>query len=199
MVINDKEKAIKAIISFNKRADEIFESTFVKKMFGEQTGVIIFGDYKTSEGEINSERSGPNREFIKAFVSDYRYFIQNNERTSFKNMSDHYNSALFSDSMKSRFNSARDALNDFLDSPSDIPIQFNEEVFTKRKIMDTFIYGSGLAHETERKAEIFQQWESTPHFLPIIENEFIYIITKSLDVIAFIRNLNLEAVEELNK
>jgi hypothetical protein len=197
--MTDKEKAIKAIKSFNKKADEMVESTFVRKMFEEPSGVTIFGNYEAGKEEINSERSGPNREYIKAFVSDYRYFIQNNETTSFKNMSEHYNSALFSESFKSRFNSARNALNDFLDSPSDLPIHFNEEILTKRKILYTFAYGSGLAHASGEKEELFQQWESIPHFLPIIENEFVYILTKSLDVISFIRNLNLEALEELNK
>ncbi len=197
--MTDKEKAIQAIKSFNKRADEMFESTFVKKMFEEKSGVTIFGNYKADEEEINSERSGPNREFIKAFVSDYRYFIQNNERTSFKNMSEHYNSALLSDSIKSRFSSARDAFNSFLDFPSNVQIQFNGEILTRSIILYTFIYGSGLAHASGEKEEIFLQWESIPYFLPIIENEFVDILAKSLDVIAFIRNLNLEALEELNK
>jgi hypothetical protein len=195
--MNEKAKAIRALELFNEKAEELFSSTFVKKMFEEPSGVNLSISYETGEEVTNFERKGPNKEEIKSFVLDYRFFIQNNERSSFKNMKDVYSSPLLSTKFEARFDSARDVLNKYLDSASkSIPITFNNELSKRRKIIDTFIYG-GFAHANEEKELLFKEWRNIPMFFPIIENEFVYSLIKILEVISFIRNLNLEALEEL--
>ncbi len=196
--MNDKESAIRAFTLFNKKADELLNSTFVKKIFEEQNGVVLSVSYQTGEEVSNFERNGPDQENIKAFILDFRYFIINNEQSSFGNLAKHYDRALISDSLKDRFINTRDALNNFLNSPSEsFPVEYNGEILTRRKIMNTFIDG-GLSHSNnDEKVELFEKWRSIPPFFPIIESAFVSILASILDVIVFTKKLNKEALTEL--
>jgi len=194
--MDEKEKAIKSLELFNEKAEELLSSTFVKKMYEEESGVTLSWNWETEEENTHFERRGPTKEDIKAFLLDYRFFIQDNEKSSFRNLKELFSSNLLKVKFESRFDSARDALNDFLDSKSNIPITYNEEVLTRRKVIDTFIYG-GFAHANEAKRQLFKEWQSIPFFFPLIESEFVYFLAKILDVIAFIKTLNLEAIAEL--
>jgi len=195
--MSEKEKAIEALKLFNEKAQELLSSNFVKKMFEEPSGVNLSWNWETEEEKTNFERKGPNKEDIKAFLLDYRFFIQDNERSSFRNLKELYSSNLLNIKFESRFDSARDAFNDYLDSPSNfLSITYNNEVLIRRKIIDTFIYG-GFAHANESKEQLFKEWQNIPFFFPLVESEFVYFLAKILDVITFIRNLNIEAINEL--
>ncbi len=196
--MNEKEKAIKSLELFNEKADELLSSTFAKKMMEGETGVNLHWNWETEEEITNFERKGPDTENIKAFVLDYRFFIQNNDKTSFGNMKKLYSSNLLSAKFESRFDSGRDALNNYLDTHSGFQFDYNGEILTRRKIIDTFIFG-GLSHFNEDKEKLFKEWRSIPPFFPMIQNEFVYSLAKILDVIAFVKDLNLEAIEELKK
>lgn len=196
--MNDKEKDIYALNLFNEKAGELLSSTFAKKMLEGETGFTLNWNYETGEEVTNFERRGPDKENIKAFILDYRFFIQDNEKSSFRNLKEIYSFNLLSTKFENRFDSARNALNNYLDTHSKFQFDYNGEILTRRKIIDTFIYG-GLSHANETKEKLFKEWQSIPPFFPMIENEFVYSLAKILDVIAFIKNLNSEAIEELKK
>ena len=194
--MNDKEKAIYALKLFNEKAEELLSSTFARKMLEGETGFNLHWNWETENEITNFERKGPDKENIKAFILDYRFFIQDNEKSSFRNLKEIYSSNLLSAKFESRFDSARDALNNYLDTHSKFQFDYKGEILTRRKIIDTFIYG-GLSHANETKENLFKEWQSIPPFFPMIENEFVYSLAKILDPIAFMKNLNLEAIEEL--
>ncbi len=193
--MSEKEKAIKALELFNEKAEELLSSTFTKKVLEEGTGVTLEWNWDTEEEKTNFERRGPNKEDIKAFLLDYRFFIQDNERSSFRNLKELYSSNFLKAKFETRFDSARDELNRFLDSPS-ILNKSNGENPTQREITDTFIYG-GFAHANEEKAQLFKAWQRIPHFFPLIENEFVSSLAKTLSIIDYIKKLNSEALKEL--
>jgi hypothetical protein len=193
--MSEKEKAINALQLFNEKAEELLSSTFTKKILEEGTEVNLHWSQKTGEERTKFERKGPNIEEIKAFLIDYRFFIQNNERSSFRNLKELYSSDLLKAKFESHFDSARDALNYFLDSSS-VPIEYNDKNLTPREVMDTFIYG-GFAHANEDKEKLFKEWQSIPPFFPLIENEFVSSLIKVLDKINYVKNLNIKALKEL--
>jgi len=196
--MSEKEKTIKALELFNEKAEELLSSTFAEKMLGGETGVTLNWNYETGEEVTNFERKGPDKENIKAFILDYRFFIQDNEISSFRNLKALYSSDLLNAKFESRFDSARDALNTYLDTHSKFQFDYKGEILNRRKIIDTFIYG-GLSHAKKKKKKLFKEWQSIPPFFPMIENEFVYSLAKILDVVVYIRNLNLQAIEELKK
>ncbi len=181
--MSEKERAVKALELFNEKAEELLSSTFTKKVLEEGTGVTLHWNWETEEEKTNFERRGPNKEDIKAFLLDYRFFIQDNDRSSFRNLKKLYSSDLLKAKFETRFDSARDALNSLLDSPS-ILTESNGENPTQRKITDTFIYG-GFAHANEDKEQLFKEWQGIPHFFPLIENEFVSTLIKILDIINY--------------
>jgi len=193
--MSEKERIVKALELFNEKAEELLSSTFTKKVLEEGIEVTLYWNWETEEEKTNFERRGPNREEIKAFLLDYRFFIQDNERSSFRNLKELYSLDLLKAKFETRFDSARDALNNHLDSHS-TPIDYNGENLTPRKIIDTFIYG-GFAHANEAKEKLFKEWRSIPYFFPLIEHEFVSSLIKVLHVIDYIKNLNLEASKEL--
>ncbi len=193
--MSEKEKAINALQLFNEKAEELLSSTFTKKILEEGTEVNLHWSQKTGEERTKFERKGPNIEEIKAFLIDYRFFIQNNERSSFRNLKELYSSDLLKAKFESHFDSARDALNNFLDSSS-VPIEYNDKNLTPREVMDTFIYGE-FAHANEDKEKLFKEWQSIPPFFPLIENEFVSSLIKVLDIINYVKNLNIKALKEL--
>lgn len=194
--MNDKEKAIYSLKLFNEKAEELLSSSFYKRMLEGGSGYSLSCNWETGEEITNFERTGPTKENIKAFLLDYRFFIQDNERSSFRNLKELYSSTLLSQKFEPRFDSARDALNNYLDSHSRFQIDYNGEILIRRKIIDTFIYG-GFAHANGDKEKLFKEWRSIPPFFPMIENEFVYCLAKITDVIAYIKNLNSEAIKEL--
>ena len=123
--------------------------------------------------------------------------------SSLRMMADHYNAAPIDNSLKKEFAEVRKAINDFLDGKSDFPIEYNGEVLTRRKIMDTFVYG-GLSHATDPKTKcisdkkkLYDAWMSIPPFRPMIENEFVYALAKILDALVYIKSLNEKALAQL--
>lgn len=175
---------------FNEKADRLERRNFTKSL--KNSGCKI-SSKKDSFLEI--KRKGPNEEEIDAFILTYRFFIQNNEKISLKNMSDIYNIVPVSHENKENFYTARDELNEFLDGQSSVVI--GTKPLTYRHIVDIIIYG-GLSHANVKKKRIYGQWMSLP-ISEIITNEFIYALSQVEKVILFIRDLNSQIITELQK
>ncbi|GAC1399654.1 MAG: hypothetical protein NVSMB56_14660 [Pyrinomonadaceae bacterium] len=195
--MSSKEKIINAFRLFNKKTFELEGSSFIKKLFEEDSGVSLSWK-RDSEGTVETkfERKGPNKESIKAFVLDFRFFIQDNERSSFRNIAKHYSDAPITEELKTNFNSIIDQLNQFLDAPSPLNITYNNNLLTRREIMDTFIYG-GLEHANDKKEQLFNEWRNIPPLYPVLESEFVSTLAKTLVAIDYIKDLNESTLKEL--
>jgi hypothetical protein len=150
---------INQLRSFNERAEDLIRSNFVDHIRKVKELMIIIDE--NSDGTTNV----PNKEATKAFVLDFRFFIQKGEKTSFRKMSKTYSRLPVSNEVKKKFFTARQMLNQYLDSnpemerthgfedaTTDTEITFKSKGrhVTRREIINVFIYGK-YAHEDDEK------------------------------------------------
>lgn len=189
------DSALSALQMFNEKADKFERLSFTKKIVSEPSGFRLKAQ---SDGWVKASRYGPTDESIEAFVLTIRFFIQNNENSSFRNMAKMYDklhaSGLLSESVAGKFGRMRNAVNDFLNGETFI--EYNDERLTRRRIFEIFVWG-GLAHANKSKKAVFDQWQQVPFFFPLVENEFVNTLVTLLGAIFRMRHVNLLALKEL--
>ena len=194
--MSDLESLKGSLSLFNEKADKLLRMSFVKTIFETKTGVTL--SWKAREDGLYDEfhvRRGPEEEAIDAFVLTFRYFIQDNETTSFRKMADHYSSLPTDVCYKNEFDEVRNEVNAFLDSHPDFQIEYNGKMYSRREIMDIFMYG-GLSHANASKKKLYDEWMSIPALKHLAENEFVYIISSIFEAIGWIKDLNDRVLKE---
>ena len=182
-----KDEINKSLKLFNEKADKLMSLGFTKKIFGEKSG-FTFSAKKN--GPVVFQRYGPESESIDAFVLTYRFFIQDNEKISFHNMSKIYDESGMTQDKINAFKNIRENINNFLNSNS------ITKTDTYREIQDIFIYG-GLSHATETKKRIFDSWKRNQLIFKILENEFVFVLATILNAIQVIARLNRSVLKEI--
>ena len=192
-----KADMIEALELFNNKAEKLGRSDFIKTMFGTDTGVTV--SQKAGE-PVQFILRGPTETEIDAFILTFRFFYQPGERSSFGKMADAYRASDVEAALKDEFIASVDELNKFLDNPpDDFQIEFKGELLTRRRILEIFMYGD-LAHANKAdKVKIFNEWASVPGHFPFAQNEFNYTLTKTFQVIEYLKELNERALEQLRK
>ncbi|MDP8939252.1 MAG: hypothetical protein M3N10_02990 [Actinomycetota bacterium] len=189
------DSALSALRLFNEKADKLERLSFTKKIISEPSGFRLAAN---SEGGITASRHGPDDESIDAFVFTLRFFVQDNENSSFRNMAKMYDklhaSGLLSEAVAGKFSQIRGATNDYLSGETFI--QHNDNRLTRRQIFDVFMWG-GLAHANKSKKAVFDQWRQVPYFFPLVENEFVHTLVTLLGAIFRMRHVNGMALKEL--
>jgi hypothetical protein len=181
---------------FNEKTDKLGNISFFHTLLAYGGGFSIgFENLGNGNYQITQERTGPLEEAIDAFVLTFRFFIQNNETTSFYNLSKLYENAPVNDMLKKQFKIVRKNINKYLDSNSDIPITINDELLTHRKIMETMIFG-GLSHANPEKKKNYDFWMATP-LKTIVINDFVFALGTVYKAILAIKEINLKALKEL--
>jgi hypothetical protein len=197
----EKLTIIKSLNLFNEKARRLESLSFVEAVT-QGYGVTIAGD--TDKGGTYKNQ-GPNDEAIDAFVLTFRFFIQDNEKISFRNMARIYQSHLIDEGYRNRFMEVRNDINSFLDSDTHINwkkvnkqgVLVDSEVLTHRRIMDIFIYG-GLSHANEQKK---REYDSLLSFKPsavVCNYEFVRTICEILRAIVYVRQLNEQVMAQLS-
>ena len=183
----EKDEIINSLRLFNEKADKLMSLGFTKKIFGEKSG---FRFSAKKDGPVVFQRYGPESESIDAFVLTYRFFIQDNEKISFHNMSKIYDESGMTQDKINAFKNIRENINNFLNSNS------ITKTDTYRKIQDIFIYG-GLSHANETKKRIFDSWKRNQLIFKILENEFVFVLATILNAIQVIARLNRSVLKEI--
>jgi len=185
----DLKSAIDTLLRFNEKADKLEGLSFTKSL--ESSGVTISGKLGQP---VQAQRQGPDDESIDAFVLTMRFFVQDNEATSFRNMADLYAQLPISPDLAQKFNDARAKTNTSLDKPT--PIKLNNADLTYRTVFDIFLWG-GLAHANPKKKAIYDSWAQNPILFPLLQNEFVFALGILLNMIFFTRALNKVALSQL--
>ena len=149
---------------------------------------------RKKDAHVEFQRHGPEEESIDAFVLTYRFFIQDNEMISFRNMSKIYDEMGIAQDKKKVFEGIRETINTFLNSNSMLTIK--DKKYTNREIQDIFIYG-GLSHANETQKRIFDSWKKDQLIFEILENEFVWVLVNILNAIQAIARLNLNVLKEI--
>jgi hypothetical protein len=188
----EKDKAIEALELFNEKSDELIDSGFVKHI--QDIGLKV--RLKMVSGrDIEVTHTLPDKEIVKAFVLTIRFFIQDNECSSIRNLAKIYEEMPGLDDLKQDFLSAKKNLNDELEKSSFIHL--NGVDLAYGKIFDTFIYG-GLAHANRTKKEEYKNWLKDESIAALIMSEFYNVLWYFLNCIAYIKQINTKAIQEIN-
>lgn len=179
---------------FNEKVDKLIKSRFIKHI-QENKGMKV--SIKSSIGEqVSISHNLPDQDAIDAFVLTMRFFIQDNEPTSLRNMAKLYNDISVPPDIKNDFKWVRDKFNSELNKNSMFNLQ--NKHLTRGEIFDTVIYG-GLAHAEKKKKEDFDKWMRIEPLAAFIIAEFNNVLIYFLDCIAYVRKVNLRALKELAK
>lgn len=139
----------------------------------------------------------PDNHAIDEFVLTFRFFIQDNEKSSFRNMTKLYEELLISKNLKEEFFGVAKQLNEYLDSTPSIKLEISGVTLTRRQIMEVFVYGN-LAHVNSTKKKIYDEWSKEPITFSFIEFEFSDILVTILRAIQYAKELNKKAIKELS-
>jgi hypothetical protein len=170
---------IRIISLFSEKADKLAELSFSKYVLSFKLELkvnIEIGKTPTSDHNC------PNAEAIDAFILTLRFFVQNNEPISLRNMSNVYQS-LMSQSKGTKTDNIQSILdiisstNRSLDSSS--PITIGNTTLTNRCIFETFLYG-GLAHSNKSKRAVYEKWRSQPAMYNTLEYVFVTVLVQLL-------------------
>src|SRR5581483_10285452 len=112
----DQIASAQALRLFNEKAEKLESLSFTSVITKQTTGVMFSGSNTEAGSFMSMERFGPSSESIDAFVLTFRFFIQNNEVSSFRSMVNVYDSGLFSTPLSTEWRDLRADLNRALDS-----------------------------------------------------------------------------------
>lgn len=126
----------------------------------------------------------PSDDEVNAFVLTMRFFIQDNENISFRNMAKLVDGIGVESDAKTQFLKLREELNAFLDRTCEI--QINDDHPTLREIVWAILYGR-LAHAGEKHRETLKRWEINDVVKRIVWSEFIRAI---MGLLKFVKSMN---------
>ena len=167
---------------YHRKTEELIDSRFSKCC---KNDMII----SVKRGQpFKAERSGPDLEAIKSFAITYRNFTLN-DSISIKNIAKMYEGLQDDNPIKKEFTETRNALNNYLDSPT--IIKMYGKFITRDKLIDTYIYGQVIHLE---KNEEFEQWiNGIPE---IIYFEIVSTLTDLANFIIYIDTTNQELLKQ---
>jgi hypothetical protein len=169
-VMTAEAKFLGRLRLFNEKADRLERCDFNKIVEAAPVSVRISA---AIDKPTIVTTKGPGEDPVDAFVLTLRFFVQDNERISIRNIAMLYETSAAADKEKAKVAAVRKALNEYLDSTTFITVNCSQP--TRRRIFEVFFYG-GLSHANPEKHAEYTMWRSFPPFSAIIWQEFISII-----------------------
>lgn len=195
--MSEVEDQISALSLFNEKVRELLELSFVKAITDPNAGFSLSGERQEDGSfKMRSTVRGPSIEAIKAFVLTFRFFIQDNETTSLRNIASLYDSSNIDAQQRAYFQSARNEVNKMLDSPNFFNLRYDNVTPTNRQIMNVFVYG-GLAHANPEKYKTYKDWMCFPPVAAMLQACFNAILGNILHALAYIEQVNEITLEQL--
>ena len=189
-----RESILQALRLFNEKAEKLAGNTFTTRVFGEDSGVTIHW----SKGEpLTVQRRGPNQESIEVFALTLRFFMQDNEGCSLRNVARLYEDALVAAELKERFREVRQELNLYLDSPGFL-VNTPDTRLTRREVLNTFLYGA-LAHANPDMKERYDRWMSYGSLFEVQWNALVVVLADFMQFIVYIHDLNAQVIIALGE
>jgi len=195
--MTEVENQISALHLFNEKVRELLELSFVKAVTDPNAGFSLSGERQEDGGFImRSTVRGPSVEAVKAFVLTFRFFIQDNETISLRNIASLYDSSNIDPQQRANFQSARNEINKMLDAPNFFNLNYDGVKPTNRQVMEVFVYG-GLAHANPEKYNTYKDWMSFPPAAAILQACFHAILGNILNALAYIEQVNETTLQQL--
>src|SRR6267378_1273441 len=155
--------------TFEEKANRLENSSLMRFMSSD--------GWKTS-WDFEADRSGddakmPELEHLEAYILNLRFFVQDNELTSLRNIAALYKKECKDAELLKQFGEVRDAMNGALDR--ELWFRFNNQAMTYRTLFLGMIY-TRFAHSSKGKHELFEQMVAHPFGYMMAMNEFLKCI-----------------------
>lgn len=177
---------------FNDKAAKLEGSSFLRFVREHSLGF----HFETVGDMVNVYVKGPHSEAVDAFVLTLRFFVQNNEPTSFANMAKLYDSLPLESAIVAQFHEGRAKVNAILAASSNMSVDDRE--LTNQEVFDVYLWG-GLAHANPKYRAVFDSWAKDPFLWPLMDLAFNSTLVHLADFIAWVRDHNLIALERMDK
>ena len=176
---------------FVESVDELLDSDFLAQIKAD--GLSTQFKWSHNGGGFISERTGPKRDSVKAFLLTLRFFGQNNEPTSLCNMEERVDGLSVDSSLKERFRTSRHNFNSYLDKPPSVGFPADSGASSRRCILKSFLYGI-FAHANPKYRRQVKEWEGQPYY-DDIRSQFDLVLLEYLKALAALANVCRECME----
>lgn len=174
---------------FVESADELRDSRFLAQA---KTGGVSTSLSWSGAGGLVAQRTGPEREAVKAFLLTLRFFCQNNEPTSLCNMENRISALAIDADLKDNFRKFRANFNAFLDGQPSVGFPAGSGADTRRDIFNTFVYGV-FAHANPNYRRQVKTWEGQPYYHDV-QAQFDLILLNFLAALAAMANVGRQVL-----
>lgn len=175
---------------FVEKADRLLDSAFVRHLAERKLSFTIRYDANTG---IDTELQVPPDENVDAFLLTFRFFIQDNETISFRNMATAFDEAKVSDELRAAFHSVRGELNAMLNENTMVNLDGHK--LKRGELLHVFLYGH-FAHADAKKRRTILAWrDSAGPVFSLLLFQFVETLTFVLEIIACARQICREALE----
>jgi len=165
------------------KCQKLEDSRFAKSLAKE----FRIGLKVTSGGSLEITSIRPDQDNIDAFTLNFRFFIQDNEPTSIRNLKDIFDSKFVTSEEKKNFTDMRKKIEKYLTSKSNLKIF--EKNITCGELMNIFIFGD-LSHGNYKdKTDKFESWMKREDVREFFWFKFCEIVYSMLEAIRYIRDL----------
>lgn len=181
--MNDQTQRVLAL--FVEKSDLLENRNFVK--YVSEHGISY--TLKMSVGQpVETQLTVPDDEALAALMVTFRMFIQDNDAISFRNLGKLMDDAGLSENWKAQVNEVRQIVNEQLDRPPAVAIDYLGIRPTAREILNVFVYGD-IAHTSETKRSQFLEWKQNPLLFQLFQHSFHAILMMLLDAINYIAQM----------
>jgi hypothetical protein len=192
---DSRSSAIEALTLFDEKVDKIYSRSFIKKYEETRNSVSINATKNHDGWAIETSFQRADDESVDAIVLTLRFFIQDNEPCSLRNLHKTYNETKEISHLAGLFNESRDRINKILSEPAQ-PQKSQDGIVTHSDILNAFVYGD-LSHSNAKQRDKFSKWQSDPMISAIYTHLFHKIAYEILDICAGISGLNSVALDRL--
>jgi hypothetical protein len=191
--------AVRRLQLFNERAEQLEQEGFSRVMGGTTTVTTVFG--ADEGGRPVVEDDGPESEFYRSYCMTLRPFLLDSDGISIGRIDeDVYATQPVSDGLRRRFRAQRDQFNGWYNQPGTISTRAGTPI-TCREIVETFFYGHmfhvGNRPQSLARKMVYDGWRANPRVFAIIKGEFIDILWSVAGTVRRMREINDEAIVEL--
>lgn len=137
----------------------------------------------------------PSDEALKAFLLTFRLFIQERDDLSFRAIAKLLTESPIQTLLKREIVEIQEEVDDYLTRPS--PFEIYGERISRGALLSTLMYGR-LAHVNREKRATLERWTVRDDAYPMFRHEFEVIVIRLAQEVFWVRQVNLQAIVELN-
>lgn len=177
---------------FDEKYARLQSSSLIR--FMANPGWKLAFDFTTNTPSIDSVL--PDLELVESYVLNLRFFIQDKDPISLRNLSKFYETNCPDQEIKKKFVELHRIFNSELDK--EWPFLYNDQKLTFRDIFDGFIY-SKIAHRNVNRHKIFHNLTKHPFGYFLALDYFLRCINFVHEILTMIGNLNKVAFANLKE